>query len=98
MREDIAEWQRQGPLFGSYDEPGKPGDRLCVETHNVYHHDRMVQVGPFFVHKNIYESAYYPPKAEDYAPELSTLKRGHVILMVVGLLLVGIALGSLIPV
>lgn len=98
MDEDIAEWQREGALFGSYDEPTRPGDRLCVETHNVYHHDKMVQVGPYFVHKDIHEGYFYSPKPEDYAPRDPSLGKGRTLLMVVGLALLAIGIGMVIPV
>jgi hypothetical protein len=69
-----------------------------VETHNVYHRDRMVQVGPYFVHKNIYDGYFYPPKPEDYEPDDASLGKKKTILLVVGLLLVGVGIGFLIPV
>jgi len=97
MDEDITEWQRAGSLFGSYDDPSKPGDRLCVETHNVYHHDRMVQVGPFFVHKDIHESYFYPPQPEDYMNREPRLGPWKILLMILGFILVGIGIGFVIP-
>lgn len=81
-----------------YDQPDKPADRLCVETHNVYHRDRMVQVGPYFVHKNIHEGYFYPPNPKDYEPADPRLGKGKSILLVFGLFLVGVGLGFLIPV
>ncbi len=75
-----------------------PGDRLCEETHNVYHHDRMVQVGPFFVHKDIYDGHFYPPQAEDYAPPRPSLTPFRLVLLVLGLILVGLGVGLVLPV
>lgn len=98
MDRDIETWQREGSLFGSYDDPNRPGDRLCVETHNVYHHDEMVQVGPFFVHKRIYDGHYYPPRPDHYLPPTENLNAPKVILLIFGLILLGVGLGFLIPV
>ena len=96
MDEDISDWQRQGPLFGCYDEPQRPGDRLCVETGNVYHHERMVQVGPYSVHKDIHDSYFYPPKPEDYDPPKSPeFGPGKVVALILGLLCLGVGLGLL---
>lgn len=81
-----------------YDEPDKPADRLCVETHNVYHRDRMVQVGPYFVHKDIYDGYFYPPKPEDYEPLNPSLSNGKAVLLFLGLALIGLGIGCLIPV
>ncbi len=98
MDPDIEIWQREGSLFGSYDDPGKPGDRLCVETNNVYHHDDMVQVGPFSVHRTIYEGHYYPPQPDHYLPYKPVLDSGRVVFLLLGLILIGLGLGFIIPV
>jgi hypothetical protein len=98
MDADIAIWQREGPLFCSYDDPSLPADRLCIETQNVYHHERMVQVGPYYVHRDVYKSYYTSPKPEDYqtiepAPRWSVL-----VLAVIGLMLIGFGIGLLFPI
>lgn len=98
MDSDIEKWQREGSLFGSYDDPSRPGDRLCVETNNVYHHDEMVQVGPFFVHKTIYHGHFYPPKPDHYLPDKPKFDLRKLILLILGLTLLGIGIGFLIPV
>ena len=69
-----------------------------METHNVYHHDRMVQVGPYFVHKDIYDGYFYPPKPENYAAREPALSRSQTFLLVLGLVIIGMGIGFLIPV
>jgi len=98
MDRDIEAWQREGSLFGSYDDPKRAGDRLCVETHNVYHHDEMVQVGPFHVHKTIYEGHFYPPKPDHYLPHKPTFDSRKNLLLILALSLIGVGIGFLIPV
>lgn len=71
---------------------------MCEETHNVYHHDRMVQVGPFFVHRDIYDGHFYPPQPEDYAPQPPSLTPVRLGLLVLGLILLGVGLGLVLPV
>lgn len=95
---DIAVWQREGPLFGSFDDPGLPGERLCVETHNVYHQECMIQVGPYFIHQDIARGRYYPPRPEDYAPEARTMGTARTLMLVLGLVLLGLGAGFLLPV
>jgi hypothetical protein len=94
---DIAAWQREGSLFGCYDDPRLPGDRLCVETHNVFNHDRMVQVGPFHVHKAIHSSYFYPPRPDDYFAHEPALGTARSVMGLLGLILLGIGTGLLIP-
>jgi hypothetical protein len=91
-------WQREGHLFGSYDDPSLPGDRLCVETHNVYHHDCVVQVGPFHVEKRIYLGHYHPPMEEDYAQTVPQWGVWRTLCFVVGVILLGLGIGFLLPV
>ena len=98
MDRDIETWQREGSLFGSYDDPRKPGDRLCVETNNVYHHEEMVQVGPFHVHKTIYEGHFYPPTPDHYLPHQTKFDTRKMVLLLLALILVGVGLGFVIPV
>lgn len=94
---DIAAWQREGPLFNSCDHPELPGDRVCVETHNVYHHANMVQLGPFYVHKAIYEGYYHPPTPDDYQDVIPVMSRSKSLLMVVALVLIGVGIGLMLP-
>lgn len=59
----------------------------------------MVQVGPYFVHKDIFTGHFYPPKPEDYEPEAApTLSLGRTAAIVFGLTLLGVGVGLIIPV
>lgn len=58
----------------------------------------MVQVGAFHVHKSIYSGYFYPPRPEDYMGITRGLRPGRIALLVIGLLLVGIGIGLVLPV
>ena len=58
----------------------------------------MVQVGPFHVHKDIYDGHYYPPQPEDYLPDQPALKPIKIALLAFGLILLGVGIGTLLPV
>lgn len=64
----------------------------------MYHHERMVQVGPYYVHKDIFDGYFYPPKPEDFEPPTRSLSLRHSILALIGLVFIGIGIGLIIPV
>lgn len=58
----------------------------------------MVQVGPFHVHKSIFSGYFYPPRPEDYMGAAPGLSPARIAALAIGLLLVGMGIGLVLPV